>query len=255
MAKAKTPARSRSSFSQEKYTAELSPGQLVIGMAILLVFGLACFLLGVIIGKFDPTIQTAKNGQNTSPTRTVEETKIPITSAKTEDIVEEPAPAQPIVKPKADPPPIQKPAVNIARGIPNSAKNETKPTPTQKPIAKKPAASEPTVEQRSKPEDKPKVVAPKNSPVPTNVATKTTQQQERWTVQVASFGVETNARKEQSRLQAKSPPYKVELLAKDSRGYYRLIIGSFTEKASAKKLETQLVKQHKFPTTFVTKRY
>jgi hypothetical protein len=31
--------------------------QLVIGVCILLMFGLGCFLLGVLIGKFDPSLR------------------------------------------------------------------------------------------------------------------------------------------------------------------------------------------------------
>ena len=53
-----TPTKSRKSksfFEQDKYTAELTSGQLVIGVTILLVFGLVCFMLGVIVGKFQPT--------------------------------------------------------------------------------------------------------------------------------------------------------------------------------------------------------
>lgn len=50
----KSASTSRSFLDQDKYTAELSSGQLVIGITILLVFGLACFLLGVLVGKFEP---------------------------------------------------------------------------------------------------------------------------------------------------------------------------------------------------------
>ena len=36
--------------------AELSVGQLVIGMSILLMICLASFLMGVVVGKFDPSL-------------------------------------------------------------------------------------------------------------------------------------------------------------------------------------------------------
>lgn len=57
-ARKKSASTSRSFLDQDKYTAELSSGQLVIGITILLVFGLACFLLGVLVGKFEPVERT-----------------------------------------------------------------------------------------------------------------------------------------------------------------------------------------------------
>ena len=49
----KSPRKSKSFFDQEKYTAELSLRQLVLGIIVLLVFGLACFMLGIVVGKVE----------------------------------------------------------------------------------------------------------------------------------------------------------------------------------------------------------
>ena len=49
----KSPRKSKTFFDQEKYTAELSSGQLVLGVIVLLVFGLACFMLGIVVGKVE----------------------------------------------------------------------------------------------------------------------------------------------------------------------------------------------------------
>lgn len=46
--------RPKSVLDRDKYMAELTSGQLVIGICILIVFGLACFMLGVLVGKFEP---------------------------------------------------------------------------------------------------------------------------------------------------------------------------------------------------------
>jgi hypothetical protein len=250
MAKAKSTARSRSSFSQEKYTAELSPGQLVIGVAILLVFGLACFLLGILIGKFDPSLQTAENVQS-SPTT---QTKMAV--------VEQPAPKEtpPPVKmetrkePKADPPPAAKTTTQVAKTNPSSALPQAKPVIEKKPPTEKP---KPPVEKPKPPivktETKPVVKPPEKAPIPAPITKKPAVVGAQWTVQVASFRLETNAKKEQTRLEAKSP-HKVDLLSKDARGYFRLAVGTFSDKAKAEKLEKELLTQYKFPTTWVAKR-
>ena len=57
MARTKTNTRkSKAVPAQDRYTAELSAGQLVIGMSILLMICLASFLMGVVVGKFDPSL-------------------------------------------------------------------------------------------------------------------------------------------------------------------------------------------------------
>ncbi len=52
--KKKSPRKSKAFLDQDKYTAELSSGQLVLGLSALLIYGLACFMLGVVLGKFEP---------------------------------------------------------------------------------------------------------------------------------------------------------------------------------------------------------
>ena len=39
---------------RETYIAELTPGQLVIGVCIIISFGLACFMLGILVGRYQP---------------------------------------------------------------------------------------------------------------------------------------------------------------------------------------------------------
>jgi hypothetical protein len=52
--KKKSLRKSKAFLDQDKYTAELSSGQLVLGLSALLIYGLACFMLGVVLGKFEP---------------------------------------------------------------------------------------------------------------------------------------------------------------------------------------------------------
>lgn len=50
-----SPTKGGVSFlEKDRYTAELTSGQLVFGISILLVFGLTCFLLGILVGRFEP---------------------------------------------------------------------------------------------------------------------------------------------------------------------------------------------------------
>ena len=51
----KKPNKGSAFLERDKYTAELSSGQLVFGISILLVFGLTCFLLGILVGRFEPS--------------------------------------------------------------------------------------------------------------------------------------------------------------------------------------------------------
>ncbi|MDP7638306.1 MAG: SPOR domain-containing protein [Candidatus Hydrogenedentes bacterium] len=50
----KSPRESKSLLDQEMYRAELSSAQLVLGISVLLIFGLACFMLGIVVGKVEP---------------------------------------------------------------------------------------------------------------------------------------------------------------------------------------------------------
>ena len=66
------PSRSKpkSFFDQDKYSAELSSGQLVYGIAILLLFGVACFALGVVVGKFEPAPRVIASKMAAAPGNT-----------------------------------------------------------------------------------------------------------------------------------------------------------------------------------------
>ncbi len=95
----KASRKNKTLLEKEKYTAELSSRQLVIGVCILIAFGLACFMLGVIVGRFDPVAPqpTAEN----EPTRTFKITNEPPKAATPK----EPEPPQETLarKPKTSP--------------------------------------------------------------------------------------------------------------------------------------------------------
>ncbi|MEK7793718.1 MAG: SPOR domain-containing protein [Candidatus Hydrogenedentota bacterium] len=49
------PRKPKSPLSQEKYSAELTSGQLVVGTSVLLLALLVAFMFGVLVGRFQPT--------------------------------------------------------------------------------------------------------------------------------------------------------------------------------------------------------
>ena len=65
--KKKSPRKSKAFLDQDKYTAELSSGQLVLGLSALLIYGLACFMLGVVLGKFEPLAPAQVAQQSGAP--------------------------------------------------------------------------------------------------------------------------------------------------------------------------------------------
>ncbi len=124
--------RPKSVLDQDRYTAELSTGQLVIGVCILLMFGLGCFLLGVLIGKFDPTLKTAGVERSADDPREKERTpEIKVSELPAAN--NPPANTQQATPPPADPvlPPEMRAPANVVRedAVPNSGATVT-PTTT-----------------------------------------------------------------------------------------------------------------------------
>jgi hypothetical protein len=77
--------RSRSTRNGDKLTAEFTSGQLVIGIVCALFFCVACFMLGILVGKLDPSLQpgeTALTAAN-SPTPSATAVTPPAATAST----------------------------------------------------------------------------------------------------------------------------------------------------------------------------
>ncbi len=97
--------KSKSFLDNDRYTAELTSGQLVFGISILLVFGLTCFLLGILVGRFEPAVtqqvalaesETAtstpastKPAETEPPQRTMTRRTIPLDGAAAKEPVRE----------------------------------------------------------------------------------------------------------------------------------------------------------------------
>lgn len=259
----KTQRKSSSAPSKNQYTAELSSSQLVLGITILMVFGLACFLLGVLIGKFDPSLQpeqqVAKTTETPAVSTTVEKTgtdavpsKKPADNETTKPIVKTETPVieeKKIVVPST---PVAKP-VTPSTQIPESASvtiSDLQPDAAQAP-----------------PPEPPKVVIPENTPqnaaaVPVTVeqpivqaaapvevkqpevSAPTAPKSTYWAVQVAAFKNDSGAEVERKKLESQIP-YKIEIWKKPGDVWSRLIVGHYGTKDEADALKQELKDKYK----------
>ncbi len=124
----------RGRLEEEKYRAELTSGQLVIGICILMLFGLTCFLLGVLIGKFEVASRPEMAAQPSPAIPTSVVSLPPVQSVE----VPAPSPAPVIASPKPAPKPVLQPSVTR----PKSPIVETR-KPRPKPVVKAPEPKPP----------------------------------------------------------------------------------------------------------------
>lgn len=276
------PKKSRkSSGPKNQYTAELSSSQLVLGITILMVFGLACFLLGVLIGKFDPSLR-GDDLLAATPTETQQVTDASRSNAGAGANNSKPTVSK--TTPKSTPPAPEAKSVETKRVV-VSAKPATKParpSHTTKPVATKPATTvpksssvsvsdippvetasntKPVVASLKKPEVRAPASAPKSTTEragnPTPPASPTppvqTSAGEIWAIQIGAFKDATLAVVERKRLESKLP-YKIDILRRPGEVWNRLVVGRHTSKDRAIILKQELITQHKLDAPFLVKR-
>lgn len=264
---------------KSQYSAELSPSQLVLGIAILLVFGLACFLFGVLVGKFDPSLndrvvrvadseQTAKlteepvvSSPSTSPPAKASpsKTSTPPVKTETEPKKSDPPPAKPEIEevkmtvtkapPTEEPAKPSQPSVSIPESAQVTATDLAPPEP-DKPVA--------SVSAEPKP---PTVDVPAGTPVTAEIVTaqatteapSVQEPQEpvkpapvtsgKWSVQLAAFGSKKNAETEKARLE-KIMPYKLELYQSSDGSLTMVQAGRYATKEEADVFQKQLMDRY-----------
>jgi hypothetical protein len=253
MAKPKmSTRRPKSVLDQDRYTAELSTGQLVIGVCILLMFGLGCFLLGVLIGKFDPTLENgiARTETSDQPKGRAPEVKIaepavsyssPPASSATAEPVQPPemrAPARILASDStpatsAGPPPapaVETAAPAVGESVQAAAEHNRVAPPGAQPQAVSASSATPVQEPP------PASSAPADKPLPPAIAPS-----EAWTgygvqvVAVARYRADAALKN----LQAKSS-YKGRVLAHASGNLFRVVVGPFGDQAAALKARDDL---------------
>lgn len=250
MARAKASTRkSRSPLDQDRYTAELSTGQLVIGVCILLMFGLACFLMGVLIGKFDPELRP--DTMMATPDRV--ETSHPAEPPISETMAKTISATDTTQSPKAPPPEMRVPQQSLQRNPPPSDPAPTVREPNKTtPVAKRiepPTKSTVEVPDTPKPKStSPTVIPGRETPVKAATTASATAPK-RFAVQIAAFQTRSRAEVVKSELESKSA-YRSEIQTSDS-GHHVVVVGSYAETASATKVRDDLRDHYGYSDCFV----
>ncbi len=260
MAKPKmSTRRPKSVLDQERYTAELSTGQLVIGVCILLMFGLGCFLLGVLIGKFDPTLDnkiaqtdTANPSNGRATEVKVIESAAPRVSppvsapaVETEPPVEFRAPARILAAealPSQEPPaPVEAPPSSSAPAVGESVQAEAERNrispPSDQPQT---VAAAPDASTASAPGNAPAIeVAPTPDPKPAVPAATTSEGWKGYGVQIMAVA-RGPAEAALNKLQAGSS-FKGRVLPPARGELSRIVVGPYAERSAAMKARDDLL--------------
>lgn len=288
MAKTKASTRKpKSVLEQDRYQAELSAGQLVIGVCILLMFGLGCFLLGVLIGKVDPSLQPDAVAQReaaqsqalgqpeparqsvpptTQPSEPEPQTTAPPPEMRVPPRVLEqeqtPEPAPPKAEPETEPEPEpqkmaseSEPQDGVAKTVESVAQQQRLSPPTAVPetVAE---ASEPTPEPAA-PSTTPENVAdaPGESQAastpPTSATTQPAAARSTFGVQIAAFETPQRADVAKQQLESKSS-YQARIVTSESGRLYKVVVGSYADYATASQARDDLRSRYQYRDCFVT---
>lgn len=230
MAPPKKSRKPRASTAKNQYSTELTSGQLVMGLTILMVFGLACFLLGVLIGKVDRTIPqnpvvASSSGTTTGtppPAKQTTSQKTTNNSNETKSKIEEKT-----VNAKSS----RKQTVKPSNSVPKTAPIESTDLPT----------TSPNTNQRQKPSAK--QASTNKTPTTSNPASASPTSTKGWYVQVGAFKFPSNAEKEKKRIQH-TYPHPIKIMKPSGSTMNKLLIGPYPEKSAADKVLQQLLKKH-----------
>ena len=227
----KKKPRSKSFFQREKYTAELSSGQLVVGISILILFGLTCFLLGILLGRSEYA-------------RTVEYAKIP----QTQDLGSAGAPdgqsreqaltlgnTPPIVHrlPAPQPPnPMPIPEADTLSSLTGEQDSPAPPSESPAPVEDNVTTTEVVTPATTSTPEKP--VAPEVSlaETPGPLVTSVDIANAPYTVQVGAFGKRANAEAAKKKIESKTA-YPVRLVDKPENKITVVLVGAFQDRNAA----------------------
>ncbi len=272
------PSRSKpkSFFDQDKYTAELSSGQLVYGIAILLLFGVACFALGVVVGKFEPaprgSVPTMAAAPGNRPAGSISAAALPgangsaaserpKTSASPKSAASQ-RPAGDPWKTSQSPDAQRSPRVDTAKAPEASAADTShpgsSPPPGPRHVEKLPVAPQsggtetktappmpPVTLDAVEPEetsmDTPPVEpAPVAAPAADTSPRSARADGQRFTLQIAAVSSRVNAEKAKTAFASKSP-HAAELTESANGKLVIIRVGDFPDKESAEKARQELM--------------
>lgn len=264
----KASPKSKTLLEKEKYTAELSSRQLVIGVCILIAFGLACFMLGVIVGRFEPLEPqlTAENERTRTFVTTSNINPGKDLETNTEPVVKKP------VGNKTGPPSNRRESVRVGPDAVSAARQPRPPSRIEKPLVSK-SAAESTPKTPPTPVAETPTATPKKSELPSKDPRKIARAERTptepkestssppsardvtadvWTVQIGVFGIRKNAAQIKARIDAKTS-YTAELVDSADRKSVTVIVGKYASLAEAVKARDQLSKKYGYTDSFPRK--
>jgi septal ring-binding cell division protein DamX len=209
--------KTKSVLDRERYTADFTSGQLVIAICSLLVAALLCFLLGVIVGRYE------RAGERTRTTAVAEETPAVVTPPAPAPVPATPPPTpQPVSKPTPAPVERTEPAEPIVEPVaPPQTASPVQQNEEEKQILIAPLPDE--LEQAPAP-----AAAPQPEEVtPTETATPGVPS---YGIQLAAFGDMENARKARERL-LENTELEADLV--QAGQWVRVIIGDYKDRKEA----------------------
>lgn len=252
MPPAKKPRKSNKAAAGSQYTAELSSSQLVVGITVLMIFGLACFLFGVLIGKFDPSFEQQQATQS-SATPVTEATTPSPTASKTPPVKSSNIDA---VESKPTSTPVKEKTIVVNRTPPEKPVIEAPHVPlSAQPTSNKPVTPVVTESKPPTRTSQPKVDIPADTPTskievlatlkPTATPPTTPAKPESstWSVQIAAFKIRTNAEAEQARLET-TLPYAIEIHKPAGSIWTKLLVGSYATRTEADQVRKKLVSDY-----------
>ena len=254
MARTKTNTRrSKAAPAQDRYTAELSSGQLVIGMSIFLTACLASFLMGIVVGKGDPSLNNPDIALESVPALDSAPPSMPRTVAAVEP-----------AKTRTEPPPEMRVPRRTEQGAaaggasPSSSEDQaraSRPAAVKRSLTSKPnddpilisgAPAEAVDEKAEKAEVA--TASPATERIQTGAALRT-----RYGVQVAAFQTQQRAEASKRDLEAKSS-YKADLVRSSSGRLVKVVVGSYADRQSVDKVRNDLIQNYGYADCFVTTR-
>lgn len=276
--------KKKSSFAnQEKHTLEFTPAQLIGAICTLMVFGLLCFLLGVVVNKFDSAhaekravaVARDEEPQPATPVREGKQTtprldvvKIPSSTSSTPPKNNPATSTVPrkddTIRPVPLPPAKESPAkeaskepTQVATASPvksvelppmgPTATPGPAPAKSETPVAPSPAKPETAV--APKPAAEVSAPEPKAAPSAAPPSNETlSPEKDNYAIQVAAYSPSNRAKAEQFRaLLEKQLKMTARLVTSKDGKWIRVMVGSFPDAASAqsKQAEMKQIKQFK----------
>lgn len=255
--------KAKSFLDQEKYTAELTSIQLVSGVCILLIFGLFCFLGGILVGKFEGGPRIDSVGR--SPIQTTLPDSTPVVSRQ----VDQHPTGQSDPPPKSSQPtrpttPSLAKAPRAPEGRQTSPRTVELPAPPPKrtPLARG-EESQPAPVRTHSAASKP----PDSTPTTPKTSSSSLAQRQKqgagvvaqsvskgpYTVQIGAYGNRRLADKMKKTVETGSA-YSVELFDPGSGKYVIVYVGRFADRASAEDARDEIRKVFGVADCFVKKR-